>query len=72
MSTAFTATPLHNVVAALLEPFGYFAVVDGQKGLVKVSLKPEVDVGKDPSASRSSGKERQESPAGPGHKRGPL
>lgn len=72
VTTAFTATPLHNVVAALIEPFGYFAVVDGQKGLVKVSLKPEVDVEKDPSASRSSGKEREKSPAGPAHKRDPL
>ncbi len=72
VTTAFTATPLHNVVAALLEPFGYFAVVDGQKGLVKVSLKPEVDVEKDPSASRSSGKEREKSPAGPAHRRDPL
>ncbi len=72
VTTAFTATPLHNVVAALLEPFGYFAVVDGQRGLVKVSLKPEVDVGKNPSASRSSEKEREKSPAVPAHKRDPL
>ncbi len=72
VSTAFTATPLHKVVAALLEPFGYFAVVDSQKRLVKVSLKPEVDVEKDTSASRSSGKEREESPAEPAHKRDPL
>ncbi len=63
VSTAFTDTPLHKAVAALIEPFGYFAVVDGQKALVKIGLKPEVEVGENPSASKSSGKERQESPA---------
>lgn len=69
VSTAFTDTPLHKAVAALLEPFGYFAVVDGQKAVVKVSLKPEVEAGENSSASKSSGKERQESPAEAAQKR---
>lgn len=49
--TTFTDTPLHKAVAALLEPFGYFALLDGKKGIVRVSLKPQVDVEKDPSGS---------------------
>ncbi len=44
VSTAFTEAPLHRVVAALIEPFGYFAVVDGKEGIVKVGLKPGVEV----------------------------
>jgi len=44
VATTFTETPLYKAVAALLKPFGYFAVVDSQEGMVKVSLKPEVEV----------------------------
>ena len=51
VTTTFTDTPLHKAVAALLEPFGYFALLDGKKGIVRVSLKPEVNVEKDPSGS---------------------
>lgn len=51
VTTTFTDTPLHKAVAALLEPFGYFALIDGKKGIVRVSLKPEIDVEKDPSRS---------------------
>ena len=56
VATAFTDTPLHKAVAALLEPFGYFAVVDGKKGIVRVGLKPEVDV--EDGTSTSQGAQR--------------
>lgn len=51
VTTTFTDTPLPKAVAALLEPFGYFALLDGKKGIVRVGLNPEVDVEKNPSRS---------------------
>ncbi len=60
VATTFTETPLHKAVAALLKPFGYFAVVDSQEGMVKVSLKPEVEVEEtgSPSKYHGGGEER--------------
>ncbi|MFQ5538844.1 MAG: hypothetical protein ACE5FB_00460 [Candidatus Binatia bacterium] len=55
VATTFTETPLHKAVAALLKPFGYFAVVDSQKGMMKISLKPEVEVEETGSPSRYHG-----------------
>jgi len=51
VTTTFTDTPLDKAVAALIEPFGYFALLDGKKGIVRVSLKPEVEVENDSSRS---------------------
>jgi hypothetical protein len=60
VATTFTETPLHKAVAALLKPFGYFAVVDSREGKVKVSLKPEVEVEEtgSPSQYHGGGEER--------------
>ena len=44
VSSTFTDTALHKAVAALIEPFGYSAVVDGKKGIVAVELTAPVDI----------------------------
>lgn len=54
VATTFTDTPLHKAVAALLEPFGYFGVVDGKKAMVRVGLKPEVGLEEETSTSKGA------------------